>query len=244
MAEKSIDQTAIDEFIAELRYFYEDCGAPKYRELEEISDQIRKEYPDLNLQFLSHSGICDVLNGRRKSLPSAPWLATMILCCQRLALQVGAFSQDPGVDGLPYWQARLADARRRSRSGDGGPPSGGSSWNQGDTPEYPTIIRPRPAAPPSNPDAAPTQRDESDPPDGDAALFAATGLGEWALPVTPSRAVRTQPLSAVIRRHRGQARRLNPVAVAVRQVVETSRYGTVPSRTGLVEPLEASYGLC
>ncbi|MVZ99546.1 hypothetical protein F8568_003970 [Actinomadura sp. LD22] len=104
-----------DDFIGALNALYDSCNRPPYRKLAEVSEHLGELYGRRDLPSLSTTGIFDVLAGRRKRLPSAAWVASFVLCCQRRAWQTGVRSDDPGTASLPGWQARLRAARSAVR---------------------------------------------------------------------------------------------------------------------------------
>jgi hypothetical protein len=103
--------TGPDDFIGALNALYDSCNRPPYRKLAEVSEHLGDLYGRRDLPSLSTTGIFDVLAGRRKRLPSAAWVASFVLCCQRRAWETGVRSDDPGIASLPAWQARLRAAR-------------------------------------------------------------------------------------------------------------------------------------
>ncbi|WP_433332057.1 hypothetical protein [Spirillospora sp. CA-294931] len=102
-----------DKFAAELKQFHRRCGKPRYRAIVKMLAVLQKEQPELkmveNVTF-SKSGISEVLNARRNGLPSSDWVASFVLCCQRLAVITGNMESDPGRDGLWSWQEALREA--------------------------------------------------------------------------------------------------------------------------------------
>jgi len=110
MISKHPDHSARERFISELKEFHVSCGGPPYRKLTEMSEELTSLYGDRGLPTLSATAISEVLAGRRKGLPSAAWLASFVLSCQRRAWETGVTARDPGIDTLPDWQARLCAA--------------------------------------------------------------------------------------------------------------------------------------
>lgn len=105
-----------DAFIRALNALYDSCNRPPYRRLAEVSEHLGELYGRRDLPSLSTTGIFDVLAGRRKRLPTAAWVASFVLCCQRRAWETGVRSGDPGTASLPAWQARLRAARSPGRT--------------------------------------------------------------------------------------------------------------------------------
>lgn len=108
--------TGPDAFIRALNALYDSCNRPPYRKLAEVSEHLGELYGRRDLPSLSTTGIFDVLAGRRKRLPTAAWVASFVLCCQRRAWETGVRSGDPGTASLPAWQARLRAARSPGRN--------------------------------------------------------------------------------------------------------------------------------
>lgn len=100
-----------DAFIRALNALYDSCNRPPYRKLSEVSEHLGELYGRRDLPSLSTTGVFDVLAGRRKRLPTAAWVASFVLCCQRRAWETGVHDGDPGTASLPAWQARLRAAR-------------------------------------------------------------------------------------------------------------------------------------
>lgn len=103
-----------DAFIASLRAFRQDCGAPSYRRLARISQDLRTLYPapgevPCELAEMSLTAISETLAGKRKGLPALDWVASFVLSCQRWAFQERLIGHDPGTRVLPAW-ARLHQA--------------------------------------------------------------------------------------------------------------------------------------
>lgn len=100
-------------FYDELHRFYElDCGAPHVRDVAEVSRRL-KELSDRGLPELSRTCVWDLVNGRRRNLPNAEVLASLILCLQRRAYEIGVLAEDPGPATLPEWHRRLRVAREQ-----------------------------------------------------------------------------------------------------------------------------------
>jgi hypothetical protein len=111
--------TGKDAFIADLNAFREDCGNPPSNKLAKLSRSLPRLYADAHgaerdLPCLSSTAICEILAGKRRRLPSADWVASFVLCCQRWAADIGARPDDPGTRSLPAWQARLRAAQSAS----------------------------------------------------------------------------------------------------------------------------------
>ncbi|KAB2379080.1 hypothetical protein, partial [Actinomadura montaniterrae] len=81
--------TGPDDFIGALNALYDSCNRPPYRKLAEVSEHLGDVYGRRDLPSLSTTGIFDVLAGRRKRLPSAAWVASFVLSCQRRAWETG-----------------------------------------------------------------------------------------------------------------------------------------------------------
>lgn len=114
-----------DAFIEDLRALRDQCGRPTYANLHDISKEITQRDPvspggGPRLPELSKTALSEILTGKRRGLPSADWVASFVLSCQRYAAMVG-IRPDPGRATLPGWQARLrtaqADAGGKARSG-------------------------------------------------------------------------------------------------------------------------------
>jgi hypothetical protein len=120
--------TGPDDFIGALNALYDSCNRPPYRKLAEVSEHLGDVYGRRDLPSLSTTGIFDVLAGRRKRLPSAAWVASFVLSCQRRAWETGVRPDDPGTASLPGWQARLRAARSAARDvPPPRPPAGGAA---------------------------------------------------------------------------------------------------------------------
>lgn len=107
------------DFIGALRALYDSCNRPSYRRLAETSERLGELYGRHGLPGLSSSGVFEVLAGRRKRPPSSAWVASFVLCCQRLGWEAGIIPSDPGIRTLPDWQARLRAARDVQPADDG-----------------------------------------------------------------------------------------------------------------------------
>jgi hypothetical protein len=114
-----------DAFIEALSALREECGRPPYKKLNDISKGLTQRDPAFpgggpRLPELSKTALSEILTGKRRGLPSADWVASFVLSCQRYAAMVG-ISPDPGRATLPGWQARLrgaqADAGGKARNG-------------------------------------------------------------------------------------------------------------------------------
>lgn len=102
-------------FLAELRELRERSGRPSYKTIAALSEDLARLYPPpggVECRFvpLSVSAISEVLAGKRKRLPSFDWVASFVLCCQRLASGIQV-SQDPGTTSLPRWLDRWKAAQ-------------------------------------------------------------------------------------------------------------------------------------
>jgi hypothetical protein len=122
MSNKYANNPVRDAFIEALNAFYVSCGEPPYGIFAEYSKRLGDLYPDPHgresLHGLSKSAVCETLAGRRKSLPTPAWLASFVLCCQRLAYEAAVITEDPGTSTLPGWQSRLRAAKaEEGRSG-------------------------------------------------------------------------------------------------------------------------------
>jgi hypothetical protein len=122
-------------FIAQLRDHHARCGKPAYHKIAALSLDVSMRYPsrtpggppcggaETHLVTLSVSAISEILADKRKGLPSFPWIATFVLCCNQWASEIGTIAADPGRDVLPEWakrrelaeQARTAGPAARSR---------------------------------------------------------------------------------------------------------------------------------
>lgn len=111
MTRKYLTSPAHEAFCAELRALYIACGKPSYRNLASLSKRLTSLYGQRNLPQLSSTAVCEILAGRRKDLPSAAWLASFVLCCQRSGWAAGNLDEDPGPLTLPGWQERLRAAQ-------------------------------------------------------------------------------------------------------------------------------------
>ncbi|SEG48029.1 hypothetical protein SAMN04489712_105453 [Thermomonospora echinospora] len=112
---QDVHNPVVAAFVAQLREFHLACGAPAYRSLVDVSGRLADLYPEQvrerNLPKLSVSAISEVLGGRRAGLPSAGWVVSFVLACQRRAFETFVISADPGVDTVPTWIERLQQAR-------------------------------------------------------------------------------------------------------------------------------------
>jgi hypothetical protein len=105
-------------FIAQLRDHHTRCGKPTYHKIAELSLNVSMRYPsrttggppcrgaDTHLVTLSVSAISEILADKRKGLPSFPWIASFVLCCNQWASEIGTIAADPGRDVLPEWAKR------------------------------------------------------------------------------------------------------------------------------------------
>jgi hypothetical protein len=98
-------------FAALLREHHHRCLKPHYRDLAEISRQLRELYPDFggDLQPLSVTAISEILAGKR--LPQPGWLASFVLACEVSRAQTtGRPGHPPGVGSLSQWYIALGAA--------------------------------------------------------------------------------------------------------------------------------------
>src|SRR6266568_8072274 len=96
-----------------LRAFYDRCDSPSYRVMESDSDHLAEYYPGefkgREVTPLTRSVIGEVLNGKR--LPSASWLTSFLLICQRRGYLDHALPEDRGPAILAGWMDQLRRAR-------------------------------------------------------------------------------------------------------------------------------------
>jgi hypothetical protein len=80
-----------------------------------VSRRLLELYPDhlqgRDLPRLSVAAISEILNGHRAGLPSAEWVATFVLACQRRAFESCVLMDDPGPGTLPDWMTWYRQAR-------------------------------------------------------------------------------------------------------------------------------------
>jgi hypothetical protein len=109
---KSGANPGMDALVSRLGNLHNDCLRPPYRTLANISERLRKLYPDYRgeLTTLSPTAISEVLNGKRKRPLQPGWLASFVLSCQHYVWRSGAMDDDPGAASLPEWFAALRDA--------------------------------------------------------------------------------------------------------------------------------------
>jgi hypothetical protein len=94
--------------IGQLRDHHERCGRPRLEELAGTSLKLPGLYPPppgarCHFVPLSQAALSETLAGKRKGLPAFDWLASIVLCCQRLAFERRLLVRDPGTSSLPWW---------------------------------------------------------------------------------------------------------------------------------------------
>jgi hypothetical protein len=117
-------------FIAQLREHYRRCQVESFPKIAVLSHTVSRRYPsratctpareksETNFVTLYVTTISDVLGGAiRKKLPTWPWTATFVVCCNTWAFDNGVISTDPGRDALPEWARRRWLAKCASQRG-------------------------------------------------------------------------------------------------------------------------------
>ncbi|WP_374201563.1 Crp/Fnr family transcriptional regulator [Actinocorallia sp. API 0066] len=102
------------EFVGLLRAYHQRCGMPSYGRLSQVSWELRE--PGKGHYALSTSTISAVIRGRRRNLPSWPWVATFVLACQRIAADNFIPVERPEAT-LEFWYKQFQaahDSRLRS----------------------------------------------------------------------------------------------------------------------------------
>jgi hypothetical protein len=94
-------------FLAQLKMLHDQAGSPTMSELQKLSggggDNGRQH------RLLARSTTHDILTGRRKKVPSWPWVASFVTACHAAAEQTGLPTENMGT--LTDWLARWCAAR-------------------------------------------------------------------------------------------------------------------------------------
>ncbi|WP_328709466.1 hypothetical protein [Microbispora hainanensis] len=94
-------------FLAQLNTLHEQAGSPTMSELEKLSGGTGNNGHQPRL--LTRSTTHDILRGKRKKVPSWPWVASFVTACHAAAEQTGLPTETMGT--LTDWHARWRAAR-------------------------------------------------------------------------------------------------------------------------------------
>jgi hypothetical protein len=124
-AEEAQRKTALLEQLREER---RRLGNPSFGKIAALSEKAPELYPsraigrshpsiEVRLVRLASPTMSAILGGERKGLPRWPWVASFVVCCQRLSYDARFIPTDPGRDGLAVWAEHYRRAEGTARRG-------------------------------------------------------------------------------------------------------------------------------